>query len=1283
MAYDVSRIRKLDDDLSRVRSAYGNDANVNMFSLKIHHGGVFVGFPERRYVNGQEAYIDLIDIDTFSVLELSSFMKELGYTHGRPMFYHFRVPNNDQDYGLKALACDEDVITLSKHVGEHKLINVYIEHDLTRLNINFTSLPVAELDNDFDPFLGLDDIRGNHKHRKSDGRLCNEKLISCSSHSAINNEAKDVDKHVEVIDNDSFDSSKSDEGDDIRKRKLKECKCEHVLAEDTSWRRVCWVSLEELGYTHGRPMFYHFRVPNNDQDYGLKALACDEDVITLSKHVGEHKLINVYIEHDLTRLNINFTSLPVAELDNDFDPFLGLDDIIGNQNLGKVMDDCVTRKTDKGKEKMVDDCVTTEANKGNKIVVDDGENSNDSDDSQDGDFMVDKENMVDEVEVDMQNYYLNINPQVEFPGCSSHSAINNEAKDVDKHVEVIDNDSFDSSESDEGDDIRKRKLKELRKNNTCDDNLNESTKSEGYFFRTIPVFSNGPNDGGPSNIGCSSIVPINIGCSSIEPINTGAKPSSKKQKKEGTGRVFKDKPQGNQCPWILHVSKLKEDETWVVKTFNDVHKCLQQRNVKAATAGFLSQQIIDQVEVNPEIPVKAIKISDYREQYKVLRNYCLELSHKNPGTTVRIEVEPEEDRNVETRVFKRIYICLGPLKDGFRAGMRDLLGLDGAFMKGPFPGKSFPGQVLAAIGLDSNNGIYPVAYAIVEAKNKDSWTWFLECLGEDLNLGPMLNFTFITYRQKVRQDFSLARRDISLATEKLHRSIKAAIKEEVDHEEQFDFLGVQLNQRIPNRTVKARKVKARLGYHHPSVARGNIRVLGLNVQRVRQHPPRLVYQVCYWPILHYKGNQRQIWDPGITWLKISKDHLEDKVFLRRVKISHWRVEISHWATEKLHRSIKEAIKEEVDHEENCPSREGMEGKSFEEGLAEITKTLKRLQSTLLFHQTKLKESFRQARQDFSLARRDISLATEKLHRSIKAAIKEEVDHEELFDFLGVQLNQRIPNRTVKARKVKARLFWRKFIVTIDRTRRPKSIQSVVMLRLGHHHPSVARGNIRVLGLNVQMVRQQLPRLVYQVFYWLISHYKGNQRQIWDLGIPWLKISKEHLEDKGRQDFSLARRDISLATEKLHRSIKAAIKEEVDHEEQFDFLGVQLNQRIPNRTVKAKKVKAMLFWRKFIVTIDRTRRLKSIQSVVMLRLGHHHPSVARGNIRVLGLNVQRARQDFSLARRDISLATEKLHRSIIAAIKEEVDHEEQFDFLGVQLNQLIPNRTVKARKVKAF
>nr|GEV30589.1 hypothetical protein [Tanacetum cinerariifolium] len=66
----------------------------------------------------------------------------------------------------------------------------------------------------------------------------------------------------------------------------------------------------------------------------------------------------------------------------------------------------------------------------------------------------------------------------------------------------------------------------------------------------------------------------------------------------------------------------------------------------------------------------------------------------------------------------------GDLCSWVLAYKRDLLGLDGAFMKGPFPG-----QVLVAIGLDSNNGIYLLAYALVEAETKSSWCWFLKCLG--------------------------------------------------------------------------------------------------------------------------------------------------------------------------------------------------------------------------------------------------------------------------------------------------------------------------------------------------------------------------------------------------------------------------------------------------------------------------------------------------------------------------------------------------------------------------
>ncbi|GKD68963.1 mutator type transposase [Tanacetum coccineum] len=64
-------------------------------------------------------------------------------------------------------------------------------------------------------------------------------------------------------------------------------------------------------------------------------------------------------------------------------------------------------------------------------------------------------------------------------------------------------------------------------------------------------------------------------------------------------------------------------------------------------------------------------------------------------------------------------------------------------------GCPWPGQILTAVGVDANNGIYPVAYAIVEAESKASWCWFLNLLWEDLVIEANFNYTFISDRQKI------------------------------------------------------------------------------------------------------------------------------------------------------------------------------------------------------------------------------------------------------------------------------------------------------------------------------------------------------------------------------------------------------------------------------------------------------------------------------------------------------------------------------------------------------
>nr|KAJ0225250.1 hypothetical protein LSAT_V11C100043770 [Lactuca sativa] len=75
------------------------------------------------------------------------------------------------------------------------------------------------------------------------------------------------------------------------------------------------------------------------------------------------------------------------------------------------------------------------------------------------------------------------------------------------------------------------------------------------------------------------------------------------------------------------------------------------------------------------------------------------------------------------KMIPEIKVCLeyGGDRRDLKKGLRDFLGFDGMFLKGPFPG-----QILTTIGHNSNNGNYLVAYAIVESENINSWTWFLE-----------------------------------------------------------------------------------------------------------------------------------------------------------------------------------------------------------------------------------------------------------------------------------------------------------------------------------------------------------------------------------------------------------------------------------------------------------------------------------------------------------------------------------------------------------------------------
>nr|KAJ0193903.1 hypothetical protein LSAT_V11C800436920 [Lactuca sativa] len=136
----------------------------------------------------------------------------------------------------------------------------------------------------------------------------------------------------------------------------------------------------------------------------------------------------------------------------------------------------------------------------------------------------------------------------------------------------------------------------------------------------------------------------------------------------------------------IQISRPDENKDWLVKTVHGVHKCLQRRLVKACTSKYLANLIVPQIQSNPIIPIKALheelckkreigmsvqKVAramqmaermisgNYQLQYGYLRDYALELLNTN----------------------------LGALKLGFKAGLRDFLGVDGTFLKCPYPGQ--------------------------------------------------------------------------------------------------------------------------------------------------------------------------------------------------------------------------------------------------------------------------------------------------------------------------------------------------------------------------------------------------------------------------------------------------------------------------------------------------------------------------------------------------------------------------------------------------------------------
>ncbi|KAK8689067.1 hypothetical protein V6N13_087798 [Hibiscus sabdariffa] len=124
-----------------------------------------------------------------------------------------------------------------------------------------------------------------------------------------------------------------------------------------------------------------------------------------------------------------------------------------------------------------------------------------------------------------------------------------------------------------------------------------------------------------------------------------------------------------------------------------------------------------------------------KQQYVKLYDYLAELRQTNRGTTTICYLNE--------CLFQRMYVCMQACKDGFKAGCRPIISLDGCHLKG-----YYGGHILIVVGTDADDCIYPIAYACVESECGQSWAWFLDILKDDVDIVNSYHISFISDRQK-------------------------------------------------------------------------------------------------------------------------------------------------------------------------------------------------------------------------------------------------------------------------------------------------------------------------------------------------------------------------------------------------------------------------------------------------------------------------------------------------------------------------------------------------------
>ncbi|XP_050238098.1 uncharacterized protein LOC126687582 [Mercurialis annua] len=205
------------------------------------------------------------------------------------------------------------------------------------------------------------------------------------------------------------------------------------------------------------------------------------------------------------------------------------------------------------------------------------------------------------------------------------------------------------------------------------------------------------------------------------------------------GRIIAKCVKNKGCDFLVFISKDGKNPSLVVKNLQLEHNCYRTFKNPIVTTIFLANHFKPLIYKNHETTVKElmnlaelqmkVKVShimckrakriikqrlygSYVKEFECLEAYATALKRSNSRSSVEIEL-CRDNLRVGRRVFRHMFICFS-----------------------------------ASIGKDADDQIYPITWAVIDTENTRNWRWFLQMLGQELDLSNGSEITLIYDMQK-------------------------------------------------------------------------------------------------------------------------------------------------------------------------------------------------------------------------------------------------------------------------------------------------------------------------------------------------------------------------------------------------------------------------------------------------------------------------------------------------------------------------------------------------------